>query len=274
LKLVTQQYYQEYVNCAEITAANEIDIDSTPGNGDATEDDYDCASAPPYQELDLRLEKTIVSNDITPLEESVITFEIRLINDGNIEGTEVEVEDLLPSGYEYVTYSSSKGTYEPYTGIWNVGSIMNGETEILLIDVIVNATGEYLNCAEITAMHQTDPDLSNNTSCIATEPISYILPEGFTPNGDGVNDVFEIPFLPILYPNFSMEIVNRYGNKVYEYKHDGNPNTVPTWWDGYSTGRWNLSDDILPTGTYFYTIYFGDNDKKRAPQTGWIYLRK
>ncbi|UMB59997.1 Ig-like domain-containing protein [Lutibacter sp. A80] len=264
----------EYVNCAEITAANELDIDSTPANGDASEDDYDCASAVPYQELDLRLEKTILSDDITPLVESVITFEIRLINDGNIEGTEVEVIDLLPSGYDFVTYSSSKGTYDSFTGIWNVGTIMNGETEILLIDAIVNAEGDYLNCAEITAMYQTDYDLTNNTSCIGTEPISNILPEGFTPNGDGMNDVFEIPFLPILYPNFSMEIVNRYGNKVYEYKHDGNPNTVPTWWDGYSTGRWNFSNDVLPTGTYFYTIYFGDNDKKRAPQTGWIYLRK
>jgi len=75
-----------------------------------------------------------------------------------------------------------------------------------------------------------------------------------------------------LYPNFSMEIVNRYGNIVYKYKHDGNPNTTPRWWDGYSDGRWNLDSLELPVGTYFYTIYFNNNERK--PQTGWIYLRR
>ena len=69
-----------------------------------------------------------------------------------------------------------------------------------------------------------------------------------------------------------MEIVNRYGNKVYSYKHNGNPGETPQWWTGYSDGRWNLGSDMLPAGTYFYTIYFNNNDRK--PQTGWIYLRK
>ncbi|UMB53397.1 Ig-like domain-containing protein [Lutibacter sp. A64] len=405
----------DYINIAEITAANEIDIDSTPNNGDVNEDDYDSASAPPYQELDLRVEKTVMANNLEPLVGDEVSFEIRLINDGNIDGTEVVVADLLPTGYTYVTHGLSKGVYDYETGNWIVGTILNGETETLFIDAIVNATGDYLNCATITAMHQTDPDLSNNTSCIATDPIKVVdleltkevalslgnqgpvsttgvlqpyaetnvdftitvtnnglsdatgvqvqdqlpsgynfvnvtvstgsyddgsgiwnvgtiangasetmvitayvnplgdwlnvaevisvneldldstpgngdifeddmdeiatdpiiqltIPEGFTPNGDGINDVFEIEHLEVLYPNFSMEIVNRYGNKVYDYKHNGDPYQTPTWWDGYSTGRWNFSSDMLPTGTYFYTIYF--NNDERKPQTGWIYLRK
>jgi len=69
-----------------------------------------------------------------------------------------------------------------------------------------------------------------------------------------------------------MEIVNRYGNIVYKYKHDGNPNSIPLWWNDFSDGRWNFSNKELPVGTYFYTIYFNNNEKK--PQTGWIYLRK
>ncbi|WP_111706920.1 T9SS type B sorting domain-containing protein [Lutibacter citreus] len=405
----------EYVNCAEITGANENDLDSTPNNFDPNEDDFDCASAPPYQELDLRLEKTVIADNITPEVGSEVSFEIRLINDGIVEGTEVVVTDLLPAGYTYVNHSSTRGTYDYDDGKWNVGTIADGETEVLVVDAIVNATGDYLNCATITEMHQTDFELSNNTSCIATVPVKMVdleltkevdfadasegpvsttdilepyaetnvnftitltnnglsdatgvevtdmlpngynfvsattstgsydnnsgiwnvgtissemsetliitafvnplgdwvnvaeitatneldidstpnngdifeddmdqvatdpiipltLPEGFTPNGDGINDVFEIEYLEVLYPNFSMEIVNRYGNKVYNYKHDGNPYHTPQWWDGYSTGRWNLTNDILPTGTYFYTIHFNDDDRK--PQTGWIYLRK
>ncbi|WP_456378303.1 DUF7507 domain-containing protein, partial [Lutibacter sp.] len=393
----------EYVNCAEITATNEIDVDSTPNNGTSNnEDDYGCASAPPIQEVDLRIEKTVVADNLTPLVDTEVTFEIRLINDGGIEATKVIVTDLLPTGYTFLNYSSTRGTYDDNSGIWNVGTIVDGETEILLIDAIVNATGNYLNCATITAMHQTDPDLSNNTSCIATDPIAVIdleltkdvdvyepyaetnvdftinltnngpsdatgvqvkdllpsgytfvsyssttgtyndtsglwnvgsiingdtetliitayvlpigewtnvaeviaaneldldstpnnndiyeddqaeqktepivlltIPEGFTPNGDGINDVFEIEYLEVLYPNFSMEVVNRYGNKVYEYQHNGNPYQTPQWWDGYSTGRWNFSSDELPTGTYFFTIYF--NNDERKPQTAWIYLRR
>ena len=69
-----------------------------------------------------------------------------------------------------------------------------------------------------------------------------------------------------------MEIVNRYGNIVYKYKHNGDPNTTPRWWDGYSDGRWNLDSLELPVGTYFYTINFNNNERK--PQTGWIYLRR
>ncbi|WP_298365027.1 gliding motility-associated C-terminal domain-containing protein [uncultured Lutibacter sp.] len=405
----------DYINCAEITAANELDVDSIPNNGNTSEDDYDCASAPPIQELDLRVEKTVIADNLTPEVGSEVSFEIRLINDGIIEGTEVVVTDLLPSGYTYLNYSSTRGTYDDDSGKWIVGTIVDGETEVLVIDAIVNADGDYLNCAEITEMHQVDPDLSNNISCIATSPIKIIdleltkevaledasegpvsttgilqpyaetnvnftitlsnngpsdatgvqvtdvlpngynfvsatvttgsyddgsgiwnvgtvvnqsvetlvitayvnplgdwvnvaevtaaneldldsdpnngdifeddmdqvatqpivpltIPEGFTPNGDGINDVFEIEFLEVLYPNFGMEIINRYGNKVYEYKHSGNPYQTPEWWDGYSTGRWNFSSDMLPAGTYFYTIYF--NNDERKPQTGWIYLRK
>ena len=67
-----------------------------------------------------------------------------------------------------------------------------------------------------------------------------------------------------------MEIFNRYGNKVYEYKRNGDAN--PEWWDGRSSGRWNISDEILPAGTYFYMIKF--NKENRKPETGWIYLNK
>ena len=405
----------EYNNCAEITAANEIDIDSTPDNANTSEDDYDCASAPPIQILDLRIEKTVIADNLSPLVDTEVSFEIRVINDGNIEATEVVVTDLLPSGYTYLNYSSSRGTYDDDSGLWKIGRIVDGEVEILIIDAIVNATGDYLNCAAITEMHQIDPDLSNNTSCTATDPIPvadleltkevalsdgtsgpvstigvlqpyaesnvdftitltnngpsdatgvqvidllpngynfvsvsetsgiyddgsgiwnvgtiakgtsetiiitvYVNPvgdwlnvaeviavneldldstpnngdifeddmdqvstdpivlltiaEGFTPNGDGINDVFEIEFLEVLYPNFGMEIVDRYGNLVYEYKHNGNPYQTPDWWNGFSGGRMNFSSDALPAGTYFYTIYF--NNDERKPQNGWVYLRK
>ncbi|MCW2120516.1 Ig-like domain-containing protein, partial [Flavobacterium sp. 7A] len=392
-----------YLNCAEITKANEPDIDSTPGNGSGfAEDDYACASAAPNQSVDLAVVKTILKDKVNPKVNSAISFEILLTNNGNIDATNVVVTDLLPSGYIFVNYSSTKGIYDYKTGDWKVAKIVNGETEILIVDVIVNESGDYLNCAKIKSLHQVDTNPANNSSCIATVPVSiidlelakevdilkpfaetnveftitltnkgpskgtgvqvkdllpsgmtyvsatpsigsynaitgiwnvgtigiqavetlkvvaFVLPvgeftnvaeviaaneldvdstpnnnklleddqdavvlvpeislvisEGFSPNGDGLNDVFEIQHLQVLYPNFSMEIVNRYGNIVYQYKHNGDKFKTPIWWNGYSTGRWNVSNDMLPAGTYFYTIYFNNDDRK--PQTGWIYLRR
>jgi len=141
--------------------------------------------------------------------------------------------------------------------------------------------GEWTNIAEVTASNELDLDSAPNNNDIyeddqaqvTTEPIVPLtIPEGFSPNGDGINDVFEIEFLEVLYPNFSLEIINRYGNKVYEYKHNGNPYQTPQWWNGYSDGRWNFDTGEMPVGTYFYTIYF--NNDERRPQTGWIYLRR
>jgi hypothetical protein len=70
-----------------------------------------------------------------------------------------------------------------------------------------------------------------------------------------------------------MEIVNRWGNIVYKYTHNGDSATTPQWWDGYSNGRMTLNDnEIVPDGTYYYSIHFNKDNKQ--PQAGWIYLRK
>ncbi|WP_197505836.1 tandem-95 repeat protein [Urechidicola croceus] len=101
----------------------------------------------------------------------------------------------------------------------------------------------------------------------------FFIPEGFTPNGDNTNEVFEIDGLEVYYPNFTMEIINRWGNVVYSYTHNGDSSKEPIWWDGYSNGRMTInSNEIVPTGTYFYTIYF--NKDGRKPKTGWVYVRK
>jgi len=263
----------EYLNCAEITDANEKDVDSTPNNGDEDEDDYDCAVTIPVNEADLSISKEVIADNGTPVVESLLTFEIRVTNNGPIDATEVVISDVLPSGYTFVSYSSTLGTYDEITGLWNLGTILNGVTEVLLIDVSVNASGDYTNCTEIVSLRQMDPDSSNDSDCASTEPIPIIIPELFTPDGDGTNDTFKLEFIKVTYPNFSMQIVNRYGNKIYEYKHNGNPDAPARWWDGYSDGRWNMDNLELPEGTYFYTIYFNDSSK-RTPQTGWIYLRR
>jgi hypothetical protein len=70
-----------------------------------------------------------------------------------------------------------------------------------------------------------------------------------------------------------LEVYNRWGNIVFDYKHDGNPNNTPKWWDGTSYGRLTINKgEVLPVGTYFYIIYPNSENVKAV--SGYIYLTK
>ena len=75
-----------------------------------------------------------------------------------------------------------------------------------------------------------------------------VVPNTFTPNGDGVNDTWDIKYLN-QYQNCTVQIVNRYGTQVY-YSHN-----YPTPWDG----RYKGAD--LPAGVYYYIISPGSGRK-------------
>jgi gliding motility-associated-like protein len=94
-----------------------------------------------------------------------------------------------------------------------------------------------------------------------------IIPDGFSPNNDGINDTFEIPNLALLYPNFKLEIYNRYGSLMFT----GNKNK-PNW-DGTATDSGvALGNNLLPTGVYFYILYFNDGTRKDIQ--GRVYLNR
>lgn len=67
------------------------------------------------------------------------------------------------------------------------------------------------------------------------------LTNAFTPNGDGINDTWEIKNLN-LYTGCTVEILNRYGQKVYY------TTGYPKPWNGTMNGQ------ALPVGVYYYII--------------------
>lgn len=89
--------------------------------------------------------------------------------------------------------------------------------------------------------------------------------DGVSDNGDGENDVLDLCNLPDAFPNFEINIYNRYGTKVYK----GNRNT-PLF-----NGTSNVSMTIgnrLPSGVYFYV--FDPRDGITAPFQGNFYLSR
>lgn len=102
------------------------------------------------------------------------------------------------------------------------------------------------------------------TDCTAT-PENFFIPDGFSPNGDGVNETFQIIDIEFLFPNYTLEIFNRYGNILF--KGDINK---PAW-DGKNSNT-NFINGDTPTGVYFYVIHY--NKDNLPPKQGQLYLNR
>ena len=85
--------------------------------------------------------------------------------------------------------------------------------------------------------------------------LSIFIPEGFSPNGDGINDLFVVRGATGL--TVSLEVYNRWGSLVY--KNDNYQND----WDGKPNSGIAISSDAngLPDGTYYYVITTSDGRK-------------
>lgn len=101
--------------------------------------------------------------------------------------------------------------------------------------------------------------------CLVPKPdIDFNIPDGFSPNGDMINDVFVIRGIEY-YPNNKFEIYNRWGNKVFQASPYQNE------WDGKCSMGLQVGGSDLPIGTYFYILDLGDGT---PIYKGTIYLNK
>ncbi|MHB8259743.1 MAG: ice-binding family protein [Bacteroidia bacterium] len=210
---------------------------------------------------DLSVVKTV--NNTYPLIGNTVVFTITATNHGHANATGVIVGDTLENGYSYVSSTSTMGTYNPSTGIWTIGNLNNGASAILTVTVKVLAAGNYANTAIIQGSG-VDTNAVNNISTIVTYPTDFFIPEGFSPNGDGINDLFVIRGIEY-YPLNTFTIFNRWGDEVFSAK------PYQSTWDGKSTKGVRVGGDDLPVGTYFYILDLGNGS---SIYKGTIYLNK
>ena len=92
--------------------------------------------------------------------DDAIDFVVSVSNAGPGSPTGVQVSDLLPDGYSYVSDDAvaNGDTYDATTGIWVLDQVLSGTTETLTIRVTMRDSGNTTNTAEIFASSLPDPD--------------------------------------------------------------------------------------------------------------------
>ena len=137
-----------------------------------------------------------------------------------------------------------------YTYLWNNGSTTPSNTNITNSTYTVTVT-DANNCSK---------QLEITLDCFT----SFFIPEIFSPNNDGKNDVFEIKGI-YQFPNNKLTIFNRWGNVVYQKEKYNNE------WDGKPNVNTGTGSDLLPQGTYYVLFDFGD-DGKNETYKGYVQL--
>ncbi|MEM9548497.1 MAG: gliding motility-associated C-terminal domain-containing protein [Bacteroidota bacterium] len=123
-----------------------------------------------------------------------------------------------------------------------------GQTLTRIDSIFEESTNEYQHmptrgisgCYAVSAfdMNGNESELSN-VVCVDNCP-AYRLPNTFTPNGDGANELF-VPVVNRFIQTVDFQVFNQWGNQVFISR---DPQIL---WDGTSNGK------ELPNGTYYYT---------------------
>ncbi|MDN3607644.1 hypothetical protein [Kaistella yonginensis] len=147
---------------------------------------------------DLQILKSVNSN--VALANTNVIFTLAATNLGTAAATGVQVGDLLPSGYTFVSASAPSGTtYNNTTGVWTIGNLAVSASLNLQITATVKTTGNLTNVAIITG-NEIDSNLTNNTASATVtlaDPCTFGASTDGNPtptdrDGDGVNDVCDL----------------------------------------------------------------------------------
>ncbi len=111
---------------------------------------------------------------------------------------------------------------------------------------------DTLNCRNVKEINITEDDCTPKLD----------IPNVFTPNGDGVNDVWRFKQLESCR-DVVVEVVDRWGQPVLKQKV---PSADAFEWNGTMHGKGRL----LPDGPYFYMVSYKDVYGKRHTQSGSV----
>ncbi|WP_162946654.1 Ig-like domain-containing protein [Chitinophaga barathri] len=212
------------------------------------------------------------------------TYTFFLRNMGNTALTQIRLSDNLqavfptPLSFRVVGDILASGNLTPnpgFNGTTDQQLLISGSSRLdpgrqdtirIVVNVLPNKTfGTYNNMANVLARidgtnndisdasmngNLTDPDGNGipdeqAATPVVLNPTQLRIPQGFSPNGDGVNDRFVIG--NVGNDKINLEVYNRWGNVVFkssEYRND---------WDGTCNLGLHIGQN-LPDGTYYYVV--------------------
>jgi len=135
------------------------------------------------------------------------------------------------------------------TYVWSGPGVIQNNGEPTLT---ISQAGLY-TCI-VSVSNGSAPCLTTNT--FNANDIGCQIPKGISPNGDGLNDTFDLAGFNVE----KLSIFNRYGTAVYSKSNYTNE------WGGQSNSGNELSD-----GTYYYVIELKNGGETR---TGWVYINR
>ena len=152
----------------------------------------------------------------------------------------------------WTSLTAGGNVFEP--GFQNSGFTVNATGNFYLRWTVVNGICRDSATTVVTIYGPSDPECSG--------PDVVFIPEGFSPNGDGVFDRLEI-----VHPSgkrTALEVFDRYGLRVYENENYQNE------WEGTVQSGILLQGSELPEGTYYYLIRIeGEPDVRKGYITLW-----
>ena len=120
---------------------NEFDPDVSNNN-----DDESIYVAPA---CDLKITKTASKYNYNVGD--VITYSIKLTNNGPDKSRNIEVKEMFDNSLTLKSFSVSKGTFDESTKKWEIDALDNGESAELLIKAVAKAKGIVKNVVSVTS---------------------------------------------------------------------------------------------------------------------------
>ncbi|NMC37429.1 MAG: T9SS type B sorting domain-containing protein [Bacteroidales bacterium] len=149
-------------------------------------------------------------------------------------------EDVnCPGDYSGMATVSVSGGTTPYSYLWDTYPVQSDAT----------ATGLGIGPYNVTVTDFNSCSVTGQVTIVPVHDFCLLVPEAFSPNGDGINDVWYIRDISF-YPDIVITIYNRWNQMVWRSDRG-----YPEPWDGRS------NDLQLAVDSYHYVIEPGRGAK-------------
>jgi gliding motility-associated-like protein len=146
----------------------------------------------------------------------------------------------------------------------NVPSTISGNFQNTVIGSVPTVNGVITTLSTDPTRIVSPNDTIRKPTLFVIPKIPLNIPEGFSPNNDGIDDTWVIR--RSLGTKVSVWVINRWGNEVYKNLNYNND------WRGKGVG--NILGEDLPEGTYYYIVHGTDIDGKLQKLAGSLTIKR